>query len=599
MKRALALILCAVMLVAALSGCTTSLEKLETGEYDKGAVIPMYISTQMFNFDPATAYLNDANAKVLSLLYVGLTDIDANGNLQKTLIDRYEITENESLGEYKMKITLKETKWSDGVAITASDVVYAWKRIIKAGFQSEAAVLLYDIKNARDVKLGYMSIDDFGATAPETFVVEIEFERKINYDQFLRNLSSPALVPLRESVVGKSGDDWAKKSATIVTSGPFTLKTVDYSSGFMRLERNAYYFLDTEGGDYADKYVIPYRLETDYTKSVSSYLSNLTTDNSRNKTFYTSEIPLDQRATYKDYATVTDNMSTHTYYFNLQNELFQKPEVRRALSLAIDRNKIADEIVVFAKPATGFIPYKVTDGKVKTSFREAGGDILSASANVDEAKKLLSSAGVSGGDIRLAYYAYDDVSAAIANYVKGVWDGLGFNVTLVAMSASESSYDPQIYTDSYAPLYDATTTERRWDVLAMDYQMLSEDAFSGLAPFAVTFSGNGADMNNIEDDYPAWGHVTGYASEAYNKKIEEAFEETDLVKRSAILHEAEKMLLEDMPVIPIVFNQTAYVFDSSVVSGFTSDYYGVTDFSRVKMKNYFAWKEVFETDATK
>lgn len=588
MKRAVAFILCAVMLVAALSGCTT-LVKNEAGEIDKGAVIPVYLGTQMYNFDPAMPYLNDANAKILDLLYVSLTDIDKNGKLQMTLIKDYEIIENEALGEYKMKITLKHSRWSDSVDITASDVVYAWKRIIKAGFECEAACLLYDIKNARDVKTGLKSIDDFGATAPETYVVEIEFERKIDYTQFLRNLASPALVPLRESVVGKT-EHWAKKPATIATSGPFALRTATFD-GLLRLERSNNYMTDEEKNEALDKYVIPYRLETDYSKSVASYLTNLTSNDAKSRTFYTNEIPLDQRKNYLDYAQIDDEMSTHTYYFNLNNTLFQDAKVRQALSLAIDREHVANDIVVYADAATGFIPKKVTNGSPNTSFRDAAGNVLDTKANMDKAKQLLSEAGVSGGSFRLAYKADDDVSAAIAQYAKEVWGELGFSVSVVPMKAELGEIDEVIFEDSYADLYTtAMAKENRWDVLAIDYQMLSEDAFSALAPFAVSFSGNGAAMEDIENDYPIKGHITGYASEEYNKIIEDAFAETDLTKRAEKLHEAEKKLLEDMPIIPIIFNKSAYVTDSSVVNGFDINFFNAISFNKVKMKNYYEWK---------
>ena len=90
----------------------------------------------------------------------------------------------------------------------------------------------------------------------------------------------------------------------------------------------------------------------------------------------------------------------------------------RALSLAIDREYVAKDIVVYAHPATGFIPYKVMDTKVGTSFREAGGDLLDTKANMEEAKALLKEAGVSGGELKVAYYKEDDVSDAIASYVK-------------------------------------------------------------------------------------------------------------------------------------------------------------------------------------
>ena len=591
MKRAWALILCFAMITTVLCGCTT-LEKSEDGSYDKGAIIPMYIGTEMYNFDPGIAYLNDSNAKILSMLYVGLTDIDEKGKLQMTLIDKYEISENEELGEYKMIITLKETRWSDGTALTAQDAVYTFKRLLNVNFDSEAAVLLFDIKNARAIKNGEKSIDDLGATAPETYKLEIEFERKIDYTQFLRNLSSPALVPLREDIVAKasSGDTWAKKAATAVTSGPFTLRVIEFE-GIIRLERSSYYLL-SDKDKYLDKYVIPYRLETDYSTRTgveSKYLSMIDSQTA----FFTNEIPLDKREAYKDSATITDLMSTHTLYLNLNNDLFKNEKVRLALSAALDRQQIANE-VVFARPATGFIPYKVTDGKVGTSFREAGDakkTLISTTADTAKAQALLNEAGVHGGNIRIFYFADDPVSELIAKKAEAAWTALGFTATAYAQAAyRDDTTEEVIYIDKFHDYYSVDSAESgSWDVLAIDYQMLSEEAFTALAPFAVGFSGNGVDM--MDDTYPATGHMTGFAADDYNAKIEEAYAETDLVKRAEILHEAEELLLSYMPVIPVIFNQDAYYYNSAVVSGFSSDYYGATDFNRVKMKNYMAWKE--------
>lgn len=593
MKRALSLILCAVMLLTALCGCTT-LEKDETGEYDKGAIIPMYLGNEMYNFDPQVAYLNDSNVKILSLLFASLTDIDENGKLQLTLIDSYEIIDGNRYGEYKMKITLKDTKWSDGRAVTASDIVYSWKRILDVDFDSEAAALLYDIKNARAVKAGDMTIDDLGLTAPETLVVEVEFERSIDYDQFLRNLSSPALVPLREDIVSKSSD-WAKKPATMVTSGPFTVKAVTYGD-VLRLERSNYYFLNAEKNEKLDKYVIPYRIETDYSENLSAQLKKF-----NNATlFYLNELPLDQRKVYKDagedYITTKDLMSTTAIYLNNANPLFADARVREALSLAIDREHIANNIAVFAKAATGFIPYGVTNGDPGTSWRDTVGALIETSANVEAAKALLKEAGVSGGEFSVNVSKLDDVHLAIMDYVKGVWEELGFTVKVTKREPSANVEDSTIYNDTFTGFYNVDRAEElKWDVMFIDYQALSEDPFSALAPFAAEFSGNGIDLTGEGDEYTTVGHVTCYNSEAYNEIVDAAFAEVDSAKRAALLHDAEKLLMEDMPIIPLIFNQNAFITYSSVVDGFEVDYYGLSILNRVKMDNYMAWKPYFDT----
>ncbi len=68
MKKALALILSALTLMSAAVGCTT-LEKLDTGEYDKGAIVDMYLTTEVLNFDPQLSMTDDAQLKTMSIMY--------------------------------------------------------------------------------------------------------------------------------------------------------------------------------------------------------------------------------------------------------------------------------------------------------------------------------------------------------------------------------------------------------------------------------------------------------------------------------------------------------------------------------------------------
>ncbi len=571
-KRIVALMLCLIMLVPFAVGCST-----EGTDEDKGAIIPMYITNPIYNLDPAIAYTNDDTVKIIGLLFEGVTKINDNGKVEKGMAKSWKIIDK--AGEYKLQITLKDSKWSDGRPVSADDFIYAWKRILDPEFTCEAAALLFDIKNARLVKSGDASIDDLGLAAVDSTVIEITFESKINVDHFLMNLASPALVPLREDIVVRS-DDWAKKPSTIVTNGPFLLRSMEYGEK-MTLERSAYYLRDTDKKEKLTKYVRPFKLVVIYENDLATQLAQF----NNNEIFYIGDIPLAERANYEKKAEVSDLLSTHTYYFNLNNELFAKAEVRKALSLALDRNAIAD-LVVFAEPATGLVPNGVFNAtKAKESFRDKAGDVLAATANVEEAKALLASAGVSGGSFTITVKAENEVDLAIAEYAKGVWEGLGFKVSIKEIKAVEgmSGYCADKFVDAYYA--------GDFDVMALDLQAFSTDAFGVLAPFAKAFSGQAIDMAN--QNYDLKPHIIGFDNEAYNAKIEEAFAEKDIAKRAAILYEAEKMLLDEMPVVPVVFNKDAYMVGKGL-SKVGDMWLGMRDFTKTKLANYAELKPGYE-----
>ncbi|MBE6599238.1 MAG: hypothetical protein E7638_07340 [Ruminococcaceae bacterium] len=587
MKKALSLILAAIMSASVLAGCTT----LE-GD-DKGAIIDMYLTTEVYDFDPQSSIIDDAQLKALRLCWEGLTTIDENGKWQKALMKNYsvEVDDGES---FSIIVNLKDTRWSDGRTVQAADFVYSWKRLLEAEAPHEAAALLYDIKNARDIKMGDATIDDLGVAAVDTYVLQIEFEEKIDLTRFFENCSSLALVPLREDVITRYGEDvWGKKAATIVTNGPFQPRELtegkdgEDGDAIMRLERSAYYYLDPEKEEALDKYVIPFRLLTNYsTGDASAQLAAY----EEGKIFYNGEIPMDKRAELKDSAVITDMMTTHTYVFNTKNPLFEKAEVRRALSMALDRVTMA-EIAVYADPAAGYIPGKVLDTAKGTSFRQVGGELISAQADAAGAKALLQSAGVTGGSFTITVRGDNPVDLALADYVKGVWTGLGFDVTVEAAEVDpEGAYvdDDYYAVDDHQAKYDSG----EFDVIAIDMNMLSPDAFGALAQFSAVFSGNGVDMNS--ETYDVYTHVSGYSDADYDALIESAFAEKDTAKRAEILHQAEAKLLEDMPVCPVIFVKDAYLA-SDELSGISSDYYGARDFKDTKLKDYMTYKALTET----
>ncbi len=574
--KVLSLLLAALMLMTTLASCTT----LE-GD-DKGAILDMYLTTEVFDFDPQLGMTDDAQLKYMSLMFEGLTRINEKGEWEGALMDKYKVEVDDG-EKFSIIIDMDVTRWSDGRTVQAADFVYSWKRLLDPDQKWEGASLLYDIKNAKAAKMGDASIDDIGIAAVGTYTLQVEFESKIDLDGFFEKLSSISLVPLREDVITRYGETWARKTTSIVTNGPFIPKEIVAGSS-IRLERSSYYYIDPEKEDEPlDKYVIPYRLLNKYdTGDASAQLAALTSGG----IFYNGEIALADRAAYKDQVLLTDMMGTHAYVFNTNNSLFAKPEVRRALAIALDRTAIAN-IVTYAKPATGYVPYKVFDTASGTSFREVGGDIISASANLSEAQSLLSAAGVTKGSFSIAV-RNNEVDLAVADYVKGVWEGLGFTVTVETLGTKKNAEETvdDLFQDAYA--------SGDFDVIAIDAMFQSADAFGALSQYAVAYSGNGVDMNSA--NYDLYGHISGYNNPDYDALIDSANTTYDRAARTAILHDAEKKLMEDMPVCPLFFIQDAYLF-STELSGMVTDYYGVRNFNDTKLNDYMTYKAATDTAA--
>lgn len=613
-KRITALLLSIICCLGLLTACYDS--KID-GEIIKGAEITLYLSEPVYDLDPALCFNNDSALQVAGLIFDTLFKVNEKGKIEKSIVDDYEIIEDENTNEYYMMITLKENNcWSDGSVVSAEDVVYSWKRILDASFNSEAACLLYDIKNARKAKLGDCSIDDVGIYAHDSHTLQVNFEGQINYDQFILNLTSPALAPLKESIVDDYAD-WSKRPATAAYSGPFMVRRVSYGlnedgtatpeTAELVLERNPYYRRSSED-KHLDKSVTPYRLIIDFSLTKEQQLEKF----AAGEIFYVGDIALSVRGDYASTATVTDLMSTHTYYLNQNAEiakadgttekLFANKDVRLALSAAIDRTAI-QQTVVFARAATALVPYGVFNaGSVKESFRTVGGDIISTTADMSAANAFIASSGINPADysFSVSVRAEDEVHMAIAEAVVASWTSLGFNVTLDAVTAT---INDELYAGEAAKsFYDDAFSERfaanDYEVIAIDLQALTPDAFSILAPFARSLSGQGQDMQQaaltgIYEDSP---HKTGYDSAEFEALLEEVFaNKTDAAARAAKLHEAEALLLSDMPVIPVLFNQNAFII-SGDLSKYESNYYGYRVFNKLTLKDYVQYLDI-ETEA--
>lgn len=678
-KRIIALLLCVILIVPALAGCGEP--KFDD---DKGPYITMYLSDDLYDLDPINAYYNQNTANVVGMLFETLFTLDENGKIENGLADTYDTGYNEDTKEYYMEITLREAYWSNGTRVTADDAVFAWKRLLKCDFSHTAASLLYDIKNARLIKEGGKTnvyIDELGVEVAGTDQLIITFEGKPDYEQFLINLTSVATAPLLESAVAKNAD-WAKKGSSIVTSGPYKLGKIVFEEdngieydlygtdnqgnawdkeemndtqkiSHFYLERNAYYNRDPETDD-IDEAVTNYRLLVDCSKSDEEILK----DYQDGRLFYVGDIPLSIREDefVKANAQVSDALSTVVCYLNgnaliddgSENgyKLFGDVNVRRALSLVLDREAIAQKIV-FAKAASALVPGGLFDTVKGTDFRANGGKILNTSAaDKDSAQvtQFLTAAGIGYGSnqtrpdefsFTIKVAAYNEVHIAIASMLEEAWgaDGLGFNVSVeVVDPIINNDYFKEhntIPTDVCDDLFVEDLQQGDFEIAIVDSVAYSANAFSMLANFAPSFSGSAANVNDFDQKVP---NLTGYMSEAYDLLIDAAYfvpyfaslTENDWTflgrydsveefraaynalkkvyadngitpsanpddwdaQRATLLHKAEKVLMADVPVIPIIFNQNA-VMISEELTDVESSYYMPAIFTKADIEDYY------------
>ena len=563
LKKVISLTLCFLMIIPVLVGCSGY-----DPDEDPGEIINIYLGEEVYDFDPAFAYQNKNALAISSLMFIPLFSLDEDGDLVKELVDEYEITDDANKEIYRITLTLNETMWSDGNLVSAHDIVYAWKRILNPNTASDAAALLYEVRNAYDAKNGDCSIDDIGVYAVKNDTLQIDFDAPIDYEAFLYNLASPCLVPLRENIVGKNVD-WSKRSATTCCSGPFILRSVEYGKS-LTLERNGYYFRDTKK-DSIKKYVTPYQLVFDFTKDPATQVAELKDGNLN----FLGNIAVSERADNKKNAEVVSVPSTTALYFNLNNTLFSDVNVRKALSLAIDRDAIAEKLV-FADAATALVPAGIFEADdADDDFATV--DYLETGAKLDEAKNLLKVAGImaSTSTITLTIRENDE-NNAIAEIVKAAWEELGFKVKIEALSFSQDTdtitkEDTVIfYDDAYLEAIQAADFE----VALVEVNALSTNAFHILAPYAVGFSGQ--KMIYSVDSFTTPTHITGYSNEEYNELIQKAFEEKNIKKRSEILRDAEKLLMEELPVAPLVSSKVAYLDGTNDTE---VDYFGFFNFT--------------------
>lgn len=576
MKKIVSILLAAVLLCASL----LSLASCGTPK-DSGAEISVYLGAEIFDFDPTDYYVDSNAEQVMSLLYEPLFKLDSDGELKCAAAKSYKVDEKKRT----VVITLRETYWSDEIRVTANDFIYAWREVVlDPNSPNPAAALFYDIENAIAVKAGDLTYSKLGAVATGEYEITLTYREGGDYKQLLKNLASVATSPLRQDVVSTSKTYWSKDTSTIVTNGPFKVETLDREIGDFTLARNVGYHQSPTAKDYT-KNVTPSSLVSFIT--ANGKLDITYADITAKTVFYMGDATLADRAENASKAKTADDLSVYTYVFNTDNPLFKDSKVRRALSLAIDRAAVV-EAVTFGKAATGFL----TDAVASSVYGKNITARISSdyAANLAEAKQLIASANLTG--IKKSFTITvnnDEESLAVAEIAKACWSELGFSVTVKKVSSVKTEIidttlnEKKTIEDSAIQtlVKEASYGNRDFDVIAVDWQLYSNDAIVALSAFTSSMNGNGTDFSTGE----LRTNISGWTSAEYDGYINDAYLADNDEDRAAALASAEKLLIESAPVVPVLYNQS-FAFVSGELSGIKTDGFGNFVLTKVKQKNY-------------
>ncbi|WIF94071.1 peptide ABC transporter substrate-binding protein [Caminicella sporogenes] len=516
-KKSFALLLILALVVTAFTGCGP--KKSEPNEQQNQAeqpapaegnemVLNWNLGAEPKTLDPQLNSASDGG-HVINNTFEGLMR-EVNGKLEPAIAESYEVSEDECTYTFH----LRDTKWSDGKPLTAHDFEFAWKRALDPKLASEYAFQLFYIKGGQEYYEGKGTRDDVAVKALDDKTLQVTLNAPTPY--FLDLTTFYTYMPVREDVVDNEGI-WAKDPSKFVCNGPF--KLVEYKAGDkLVLAKNENYWRADEVK--LDKIIAS--MIVDQSTTLTAYESGEldAIDN-----MPTQEIP---RLQAEDPTfTILPQIGTYYYIFNVNKEPVNDVRVRRALTLAIDRKAIVETVTKAGQiPATGFVPVNLTLSTGE-EFRKVAGDygIDPNGANVEEAKKLLAEAGYPDGkgfpEITILYNTSEG-HKAIAEAIQEMWKkNLGINVKL-------ANQEWAVFQDTR---HQGNFTVARAGWLA-DYA----DPMTFLDLW-TTYSGN----NDAQ-----------WKVKAYDKLIEKA----KLVsgkERDKLLLEAEKMIMDEMIVMPIYY----------------------------------------------
>ena len=518
----------------ATSGSASSAAGSSTGSVNTAGFTVQY-GPNPETLDPS---LNSAvdGANTIITIFEPLLIINENNEVIGGQAESWEESEDGLTWTFTMRDGLK---WSDGTDLNAKDFEYSFKRMVNpdtAAPYAETCLGMidgFDAAQAGDADALNVKASDDGKT------LTIVLSYPCSY--FDKMAAFATMSPVQQATVEANGDSWCTSADTFVSNGPYMITDWTPSERIV-LTKNPNYVGGWDNSKIVSDTITLLLLE-DSSASFAAYNSG---EAQLIKDVPTDEIPSLTKAEDGGDFYVDTILGTYYVSLNLQRDAFQDAKVRKALSLAIDRDYVANTIMQGTYTTADSI---VGPGIVDESgyFHDNGNaPYISADyeANLAEAKKLLEEAGYPNGEgYPTIEYSTNDAGyhVPLAEYLQQAWGDLGITLTINKMEWS--SFTPARRAGEY------DVARNGW---VMDYN----DPSNMLDLFCTGNGNNDGKYSNADFDAAI-----------------DASRVADSAEHFAQLHKAEDILMEDMGCLPIAYYND-YWLQSPTLKGTWHSPYG-------------------------
>lgn len=462
-----------------------------------------------------------------------LLTIDQEGQLAEGQAEKWETSEDGLTWTFHLRDGLK---WSDGSDLTANDFVYSWKRVCDPEVAAPYAETVLGMVEGYD-KAIEGDLDALQVVAEDDQTLVVTLSTPCTYFGSLAAFAT--LSPVQEATIEANGDGWATKAETYVSNGSFYVTEWVPGSHILMSKNPNYWNADAIKLD-----GIKFNLIEDANASYSAYQSG--------EVLMIKDVPTEEIPSLEGNDDYYVDPIIGTYYLslNLNREPFTDKNVRKALSLAIDRDYVANTLMQGTySPASNFMGpgWIDTDG---TEFVENanGGkpyiDTEDFEGNLEEAKKLLADAGYENGEgLPSITYTTNDSGyhKVVAEYLQEAWAEIG--VDLKVDIVEWQSFTPMRRNGEY------DTARNGW---VGDYS----DPSNMLDLLCTTNGNNDGKFSNAD----------------YDKAMEESRSTLDPEARSQALHKAEDILMEEAGCVPVAYYNDFWLQSDKITGSWHSPY---------------------------